>query len=42
MEYAKNESYVRSQDYFTILAQIGHNPIGSPLIWDFLRYVIHV
>lgn len=37
MEYAKNESYVRSQDYFTIISHISHNPIGASLVWDFIR-----
>lgn len=40
MQYAKTESHVRSQDYFTIVTQIGLNPIGTPLVWDFVRYKI--
>lgn len=41
IQFAKNESYVRSQDYFIILSQISQNPTGSPLVWDFLRYLIY-
>lgn len=34
---AKNETIVRRQDYFTCLRYIGQNPIGMPLVWNFLR-----
>ncbi|XP_050532031.1 glutamyl aminopeptidase-like isoform X2 [Daktulosphaira vitifoliae] len=37
IQMAKNESCVRSQDYFILLTNIGHNPVGSLLLWDFLR-----
>ena len=34
---AKNESNVRSQDYFTVLSYISYNPTGNPLVWNFIR-----
>jgi len=37
LEYAKNESYVRSQDYFSVLQYISLNPAGLPIVWDFIR-----
>lgn len=37
IEYAKNESYVRGQDYFTVLQYIAGNPIGRPLVWDWVK-----
>ncbi|XP_060840151.1 glutamyl aminopeptidase-like isoform X1 [Rhopalosiphum padi] len=37
LQHAKNESYVRSQDYFIIISQISRNPVGTQLVWDFLR-----
>ncbi|XP_025417554.1 glutamyl aminopeptidase-like isoform X2 [Sipha flava] len=37
LEYSKNESYVRSQDYISVLMYIGNNHIGSSLVWDFVR-----
>ncbi|KAL4150039.1 hypothetical protein QTP88_003885 [Uroleucon formosanum] len=37
LQNAKNESYVRSQDYFIILSQISRNPVGTQLVWNFLR-----
>nr|XP_018898450.1 PREDICTED: glutamyl aminopeptidase-like isoform X3 [Bemisia tabaci] len=33
----KNESYIRSQDYFIVLNLIGKNPVGTELVWDFMR-----
>lgn len=39
IENAKNESYIRSQDYFALLTHISYNPIGTKLVWDFLRYI---
>lgn len=41
LQYTKNESHVRSQDYFFIVSQISRNPIGTQLIWDFLRYTVY-
>ena len=37
LEYAKTDS-VRSQDYFTVLQYIAQNPIGLPIVWDFIRW----
>ena len=34
---AKNDSFVRSQDYFSVLQYISGNPIGEPLVWNFVR-----
>ncbi|RZC34917.1 glutamyl aminopeptidase [Asbolus verrucosus] len=37
IELAKDETYIRSQDYFTLLQYIASNPIGTPLVWDYVR-----
>ncbi|XP_026815475.1 glutamyl aminopeptidase-like [Rhopalosiphum maidis] len=37
LQRAKNESYVSSNDYFTIISHISRNPVGTQLVWDFLR-----
>ena len=37
VEIAKNESVVRSQDYFDTLIAISNNPVGAPIVWDFVR-----
>nr|CAD7266750.1 unnamed protein product [Timema shepardi] len=37
IEYAKDESNVRSQDFFTVLHFIASNPVGNPIVWDFIR-----
>jgi len=34
---AQNETYVRSQDYFTALSYVSGNPIGESLVWDFIQ-----
>ena len=34
---AKNESYVRSQDFFQLCSKIAANPVGNPIVWNFLR-----
>ncbi|XP_037807914.1 glutamyl aminopeptidase-like isoform X3 [Lucilia sericata] len=34
---AWNESYVRSQDYFSCLQYIAQNRVGQPLVWDYVR-----
>ena len=34
---AKNESNIRSQDYFTTLSYISYNPIGNYLVWNFIQ-----
>lgn len=37
IEFAKSESNVRSQDYFTVLTYIARNPVGRGLVWDWIR-----
>ncbi|XP_046672950.1 glutamyl aminopeptidase-like isoform X2 [Homalodisca vitripennis] len=37
IERAKNEDYVRSQDYFILLSSIANNPVGNGLLWDWVR-----
>lgn len=34
---AKNENYVRAQDFFSCLTAISNNPVGTPLVWDWVR-----
>lgn len=34
---AWDEKNVRSQDYFTCLSNIASNPIGEPIVWDYVR-----
>lgn len=37
INWAWNESYVRRQDYFTLLGYISQNPVGQNLVWDYVR-----
>ncbi|KAK3929260.1 Glutamyl aminopeptidase [Frankliniella fusca] len=37
LELAKDESVIRSQDYFTVLSYIAENPNGIDLVWNFYR-----
>ncbi|GFS49299.1 endoplasmic reticulum aminopeptidase 2, partial [Nephila pilipes] len=37
LEYAMDPEKVRSQDFFTILSYIAGNPVGRPLVWNFVR-----
>jgi len=37
LSLAKNESLVRSQDYITCLIYISFNPVGTPIVWNFVR-----
>jgi len=37
LELAKDETIIRSQDYFTLLTYMSWNKIGEPLVWDFVR-----
>lgn len=37
IEMSKNESVVRSQDFLTGLRYIQWNPVGTPIVWDFIR-----
>ena len=34
---AKNETIVRGQDYMLCLRYIAQNPIGLPIVWEFIR-----
>ncbi|XP_046631093.1 glutamyl aminopeptidase-like [Daphnia pulicaria] len=36
LDLAKTDK-VRSQDYFTVLEYISSNPVGLPIVWDFVR-----
>ena len=37
LEVSKDESVIRSQDFFTLLTYVSWNRVGEPLVWDFLR-----
>ncbi|XP_073818650.1 aminopeptidase A-like [Musca autumnalis] len=37
IDLAWNEEYVRSQDYFTCIQYIAANPVGEPIVWEFIR-----
>jgi len=37
IERAKNEDYVRSQDFFGVIEDIAANPNGNALVWDWIR-----
>lgn len=37
LDYAMDETKVRSQDFFTVIRYIGGNPAGRGLVWDFIR-----
>lgn len=32
-----NETFVRKQDYFSLLSSISGNRLGEPLVWDYVR-----
>ncbi|KZC09844.1 Glutamyl aminopeptidase [Dufourea novaeangliae] len=34
---ATDQNYVRSQDFFGCLSAISGNPVGTPLVWDWVR-----
>lgn len=34
---ATDENYVRSQDFLNCLSAISENPLGTPLVWDWVR-----
>ncbi|CAK9820780.1 Glutamyl aminopeptidase [Anthophora plagiata] len=34
---AADENYVRAQDFFGCLTSISGNPVGTPLVWDWVR-----
>jgi len=37
LNLAKNESNVRSQDYFAVLSYVSSNPVGNTIVWNFLQ-----
>ena len=37
IQIGKDESVVRSQDFFTLLTYVSSNRIGEPIVWDFFR-----
>jgi glutamyl aminopeptidase len=37
LRLAKNETIVRGQDYMLCLRYIAQNPIGLPIVWEFIR-----
>ncbi len=37
LNLAKDESIIRSQDFFTLLTYMSWNRIGVPIVWDFVR-----
>ncbi|GFG31124.1 hypothetical protein Cfor_00773 [Coptotermes formosanus] len=37
IQFAKIESNVRSQDFISVLAYVSMNPVGVPIVWDFVR-----
>lgn len=37
IEEAKNESFIRAQDFLKCLISISKNPIGTPLVWLWVR-----
>ncbi|XP_066993050.2 glutamyl aminopeptidase isoform X2 [Anabrus simplex] len=37
IQYSKNEAFIRSQDFFTVIQLISNNPVGDPIVWDFVR-----
>ncbi|XP_050052260.2 uncharacterized protein [Dermacentor andersoni] len=38
LAYAMNESYVRRQDFFSVLSFLAGNPVGRDIVWKFVRY----
>ena len=37
LEYAKDESKIRSQDFFTLINYMAANPNANDLTWDWVR-----
>lgn len=37
MRLAWDEKHVRGQDYFSCLSNIAANPIGEPIVWEYVR-----
>ncbi|KAK3612375.1 hypothetical protein CHS0354_031968 [Potamilus streckersoni] len=38
LKYTKDETKVRSQDFFSVITYIASNPVGRSLVWDWVRY----
>ena len=41
MDFAKNESQIKRQNYFHVYSYMASNPVGSPIIWNYYRYPTH-
>ncbi|KAL3279074.1 hypothetical protein HHI36_016588 [Cryptolaemus montrouzieri] len=37
LDLAKDESYVRKQDYHIFMSMMGRNPVALPIVWDYIR-----
>ncbi|XP_045478249.1 glutamyl aminopeptidase isoform X5 [Harmonia axyridis] len=37
LDLAKDETYIRSQDYINFIIMMSRNPIGLPIVWDYVR-----
>ncbi|XP_071830181.1 glutamyl aminopeptidase-like [Apostichopus japonicus] len=37
LEYTKDETLIRTQDFFSVVTYISDNPVGNPLVWDWVR-----
>ncbi|XP_038060244.1 glutamyl aminopeptidase-like isoform X2 [Patiria miniata] len=37
LEYCRDDTKIRSQDFFSTLDYIAGNPVGNPLVWDWVR-----
>lgn len=37
LEYTKDENLIRTQDFFSVVTYISDNPVGNPLVWDWVR-----
>jgi len=37
LQLAKNESNVRSQDFFTVLSYVSGNSAGNPIVWRYMQ-----
>ncbi|KAI4459362.1 protease m1 zinc metalloprotease [Holotrichia oblita] len=37
IDIAKTEDVVRGQDYFTLMQYIADNPVGTSIVWDYVR-----
>ncbi|XP_044761271.1 glutamyl aminopeptidase isoform X3 [Coccinella septempunctata] len=37
LDLGKDETYIRSQDYINFIIMMSRNPIGVPIVWDYVR-----